>query len=456
MELPVGFQAKYEKLLGPKESAAFFQALKGNYQKGFRLNPKKTPSEEVLEKFVSLKQPAPYSPVGYYGEISGKTPLHPAGVVYSQEISAMLVAEVVGAKPGEKILDLCAAPGGKTTRLADGLKDTGLLVANEIFPKRAKILSENMERWGSTTTLVTNHAPHELVSHFPEFFDKILVDAPCSGEGMFQKEPAALTQWSEDYVQVCQTRQKEILESAVAMLVPGGELIYSTCTFSPEENEAIVGFLVEELGCEILPITLPEKTNVSGGRFDFYPLAGIEKTVRLWPHLNAGAGHFVARLKKSGVKEDNVFASPKKSLQKEIWSKEEKKSWQEFLADFPLNLPKTAQLKKFGSALWLVPNLAPSLKGLKLLRNGLYLGEFLKKRFVPSYSLALILSDYRLYPHVEITYEQWQRYVAGETLSISGNLGFVLVVYEGIIISFGKLTQGTLKNYFPKGLRFNQ
>lgn len=456
MDLPIEFQTKYEKLLGAEESSAFFKALQGNYQKGFRLNPKKTPEKKVLQEFVSLKKPAPYSPVGYYGEISGKTPLHPAGIVYSQEISAMLVAEVVGVKPGEKILDLCAAPGGKTTRLADGLQDTGLLVANEIFPKRAKILSENMERWGSTTTLVTNHAPHELVPHFPEFFDKILVDAPCSGEGMFQKEPAALTQWSTDYVKVCQTRQKEILDSALKMLAPGGELIYSTCTFSPEENEEIVGFLVEDLGCEILPILLPEAEKVSHGRFDFYPLAGIEKAVRLWPHLNAGAGHFIARLKKRESLEATTPPPPKKNAPKESWSKEEETSWREFLTQFPIELPKTTQLKKFGSALWLVPNLAPSLKGLKLLRNGLYLGDFLKKRFVPSYSLALSLADYQPYPHVKITLEQWQQYVAGETLSLSGNLGFVLVVYEEVVVSFGKLTQGTLKNYFPKGLRFRK
>lgn len=461
MDLPQGFIAKYQKLLGA-ESADFFAALKKDYQKGFRLNPRKTTAEK-LAKQLDLSQPAPYSPVGYYGTVAGKTPEHQAGLIYSQEISAMAVAEVLAIEPDERVLDLCAAPGGKTTRLADFLGPEGLLVANEIFPKRAKVLSENLERWGVGNSLVTNHAPQELVPHFPQFFQKILVDAPCSGEGMFQKEPAALTQWSQDYVEECAARQKEILQSALAMLAPGGTLVYSTCTFAPEEDEEIVDYCLANFDLELVEISASLfKGRVDHGRPSFSTHSEITKTIRLWPHLNAGAGHFIAKFRKKNVEEGVTQPTVAKSKRKKtseknkLFTKEEETAFKAFTTAFPIPF-ETQRLVKFGDSLWqLPPQVNPDvLKGLRLLRNGLHVGDFLKKRFVPSYSLALTLHEYQALPHVTITRAEWQRYVQGETLTISGNLGLVLVVCDEMVISFGKLTQGTLKNYFPKGLRFH-
>ncbi len=379
MNLPNDFVEKYQNLLG-EEAPAFFEALQKEYQKGFRLNKKKVTNKQAVLPFVSLANPAPYSSQGYFGSVSGKTPLHQSGWVYSQEISAMLVAEVADITPGQKVLDLCAAPGGKTTRLGEKLAGKGVLVANEIFPKRAKVLSENIERYGLENVLVTNHAPKELEKTFSNYFDVIVVDAPCSGEGMFQKEPDALTQWSKEYVLACQKRQKEILTSAVKMLKPNGQLVYSTCTFAPEENEEIMDYLLDSGDFELEKIELPF-ADVSRGRkaFSRYP-EEIEKTVRLWPHVNQGAGHFVAKLRKkvteTSVEQEKVSKKKKQRKETPALSKEETVLWENFLKTFPLPL-NDGHLEVLKGHLWLVPNELPPLNGLHYLRKGLYLGEFL-------------------------------------------------------------------------------
>ena len=247
LNLPNEFKTKYEKLLGTKKAQELFAAMNEESKKAFRINTLK-PTKVSYE----LTDSVPQINSAYYGEVSGEDPEWVSGSVYSQDPAAMFPAAISGVRPGERVLDLCAAPGGKTTALGEQLKGEGLLVANEISATRVKALRENIERWGISNALITNESPEKLVPIFSEFFDVILVDAPCSGEGMFRKNPEAIGYWSQDYVLTCQNRQKEILNEAVKMLQPGGRLIYSTCTFAPEEDEQIVSWLNKEYGFTIL------------------------------------------------------------------------------------------------------------------------------------------------------------------------------------------------------------
>ena len=288
--LPEGFEARMRALLG-SEYEDFLASFDRPLCTGLRRNPLKTGFTGDLSRF-SLS-PVPWCPTGfYYAAVSrpGLSPYHAAGLYYLQEPSAMAPAELLDPQPGERVLDLCAAPGGKSTQLAGKLRGKGLLVCNEINAKRAKILSGNIERLGISNALVLNEHPKRLEERFAGYFDKILVDAPCSGEGMFRKEEAAVTDWTEDTNAICANRQLEILTSAAAMLRPGGRLVYSTCTFSPVENEGVISDF-----CGKIPIFSVEKPDVpffSPGRPDWVanPAPGLEKTFRLWPHKLLGEG----------------------------------------------------------------------------------------------------------------------------------------------------------------------
>ena len=457
MNLPQAFIDKYQHLLG-EEAHAFLTALtQEEVQKGFRLNPLKPHAKEMLAKFDRRTLPqAPFAKDGYVGEISGKSILHQAGYVYSQEISAMIVASVADVQPGQRVLDLCAAPGGKSTQLAASLANQGLLVANEIYPKRAKILAENLERWGAQNTVVTNHAPVELVDFFPQFFDTIVIDAPCSGEGMFRKDEEAIQQWQEDTPEMCATRQKEILDAAVRMLKKGGILVYSTCTFAPEENEEMVSFLVENYPFEIVPLSIE---GTSPGRSEWGSVPHLEDTVRIWPHLNEGEGHFVAklRLKEAFISDDVPKQKAKKTKKGKITSndglnKEQQKVMQDFTKRWPL--PFAGKLVPFKDNLWLLPQEMIRLDKLKVLKPGLQLGVFKKKRFEPAFAWTMAIEDVSAYPSCQITLEDWQRYVRGETILKDGNQGWVVLVVDQIPVGLGKQVQGVIKNFYPKGLRF--
>jgi NOL1/NOP2/sun family putative RNA methylase len=452
VKLPTAFIAKYQQLLGI-ESADFFTALETQPVKGFRLNTMKPQATTMLAKFGPDKMPAPYASNAYIGEVKGKSLLHQAGYVYSQEPSAMIVATIADAQPGEKVLDLCAAPGGKTTQLASQMQGKGLLISNEIFTKRAKILSENVERWGMRHVVVTNHAPQELTPHFPHFFDKIVVDAPCSGEGMFRKDPVAIAEWQEDTPSQCAQRQKEILAEAVAMLKPGGQLIYSTCTFAPEEDEAIIEWLVKNYPFSIEPISLE---NVSHGRPEWGDVAGIERTIRLWPHKNQGEGHFAAKLTYHGI-ETSAPKAKKPKKPKTRGSEIDATTqglWKDFQKTYPFLEKETGKLQLLGDQLWLVPKQLSSLAGLRVVRPGLHIGTVKKKRIEPSFALAMTIQEGDQAPFLTIDLEQWQKYVAGETIMLPGNAGWVILRVEEIPVGFGKQVQGVVKNFFPKGLRF--
>lgn len=348
--LPEAFLDRMQKLLKEEEYAAFLSSYGQKRRYSLRVNTLKADREKVLrllrQTFSEASdpeydgslydsslweeslQPVPWEADGFYypEELRpGRLPWHEAGMYYIQEASAMAPAMLCNAQPGERVLDLCAAPGGKSTKLAASLKGKGILVANEIHPERAKILSSNLERMGARNALVTSETPQKLASRFPLFFDRIVVDAPCSGEGMFRKEEEALTHWSPENVRMCAERQSGILEEAAAMLRAGGTLVYSTCTFSPEENEGVI-FRFLKTHPEFSLVNIPalpgidvKKWGFAGGRPEWIPEEDAETeddralaeqirgTIRLWPHLLGGEGHFAAVLRKSdrGQKDKN-------------------------------------------------------------------------------------------------------------------------------------------------------
>lgn len=455
MQLPNEFVTKYKKLMGA-EATAFLAALAQPSTSGFRENPLKNGQPLATINHASGK--VPYVPTGYYGSVDGKSLDHVTGWVYSQEPSAMFVGEVVDPQPHERVLDLCAAPGGKTTHLVAKMQNQGLLVANEIFTKRARVLAENLERWGAKNTVVTSESPADLEKQFPQYFDRILVDAPCSGEGMFRKEPAGIEYWSPDYPAECANRQQKILASAMKMLKPGGTLVYSTCTFAPEEDEQNVAWLLANYpNLQLVPI------KKAAGMDDGRPAWAdgneeLKKTVRLFPHHLQGEGHFIAKLvngnsavtsanrKKKNKRKHRAIVRP---------DKDQQRLFDQFLTSvFPTYQPH--QLILFGDQLYDLPLAAAKMAGLNTLRPGLHLGTFKKKRFEPSLAWALASTPRDTQRIINFDQAQWRQYVHGDVVNINEELanGWYLLVCDQHACGFGKLVGKTVKNFYPKGLRF--
>lgn len=458
MKLPQEFQEKMQRLLG-EEYEAFLTSYDREQAQALRVNTLKINIEEFREKSPFSLRPVPWVPEGfYYGKDDrpGKHPWHEAGLYYMQEPSAMAVGELAAAKPGERVLDLCAAPGGKTTHLAAHMKGEGLLVSNEIHPARAKILSSNVERMGIRNAVVTNETPERLAERFPEFFDRIVVDAPCSGEGMFRKEEQALLQWSLENVAMCAERQQNILREAAKMLRPGGTLIYSTCTFAPEEDEGSVGhFLEEHPEFSIAKVSAYE--GFAAGRPEWADaVPEVKDTFRLWPHRLEGEGHYVAVLQKNG---GSMEGSEERGRERKrngtdklpAVDRNVRKLYEEF-AQENLRCRPEGELVLFGEQLYLLPCGFP-LKGLKVLRPGLHLGTLKKNRFEPVHALALALKPEEVRCFQELNMEQAKGYLRGETLEAGGGKGWSLVLAEGYSLGWGKMAGGILKNHYPKGLR---
>ena len=448
MNLPQEFQEKMKRLLG-EEYEAFLEGYDREKAQSLRVNTGKIAAEVFAETAPFTLRQVPWVPEGfYYGKEDrpGKHPYHEAGLYYIQEPSAMAVGALAGAKPGERVLDLCAAPGGKTTHLAASMKGEGLLVSNEIHPARAKILASNVERMGIPNAVVTNESPENLAKRFPSFFDRIVVDAPCSGEGMFRKEEQALEHWSQENVDMCATRQQGILEEAAIMLRPGGTLIYSTCTFAPEENEgSISAFLRTHPDFSVKKVE---------GYAQFAPghpewidgLPETRDTFRLWPHKLEGEGHYAAILQKSGAMEPTESPWKMPAVDKSIW-----KLYQEFEKE-NLNVKLEGVPVLFGEQLYLLPCGIP-LKGVKILRAGLHLGTVKKNRFEPAHALALALGREDAARTCTLSVEQAEVYLHGETLNLEGEKGWTLVLVDGYSLGWGKQAGGILKNHYPKGLR---
>lgn len=454
MELPKDFIIKFQQLL-QSEAEPFFHTYEQEKKSGLRINPLKISVEKWLEITPFPLEKIPFVKSGFYYDPSlvqpGKHPFHAAGLYYIQEPSAMFVAEQLAPEPGEKVLDLCAAPGGKTTQLAGMMKQDGLLLANEIHPKRAKALSENIERMGIANALVTNETPERLARRFPAYFDKILVDAPCSGEGMFRKDPEAVLYWSENHVSSCSLQQKNILDSAYQMLREGGILVYSTCTFSPEENEQTVSaFLQKYPDLELLEI--PKNAGIQSGKPEWTDKENkqLVKTARLWPHYLNGEGHFVAKFQKNASGEPvKVSQATSKA------SKAQLKDFQAFLNESVQSYKQFTNFFLFHQQLYSLPDGCPSFEGLKVLRAGLHLGELKKNRFEPNHALAMALAaeDAKHTLTLNAADSDWLQYLKGETFTTGNDRGWILVTVDGFPLGWGKEAKGIVKNFYPKGLR---
>lgn len=459
MNLPIEFEKKMKAFLGD-EWDDFLYSYDNNRFQALRFNTLKVQSQEermrILKTLkISSDKKVSWANEAYYFDENvrpGKHPYHEMGLYYIQEPSAMSAAALLAPKPGMRVLDLCAAPGGKSTQLATYLGDSGLLVSNEINTQRSRILSQNIERMGIKNAIVTNEDSFVLASHFPGFFNAIQVDAPCSGEGMFRKLPEAIEQWSMENVAICAARQKEILDNAAVMLKPGGTIVYSTCTFSKEENEDVIEYFLER-----------------------HPDFTLEEMERFWPHKVDGEGHFVAKLVRrggvdTGLKADrktkkNKNSKNRKNETKPALTKENMKLLSEFLdetiSEDMAAWIKNSRLVMFGEQLYRLPDMEVDIKGLKVQRAGLHIGEFKKQRFEPSHSLALALKLSEAKNVVKLTWDDPQTtgFFNGQSVMLSDEQtaeckkGWALVCVDGYTAGWGKVNGTQVKNHYPKGLR---
>lgn len=450
MNLPEAFTTRMQQQLG-EEYEAFLESFSNDRFQGLRVNTLKISKEAFLTQNPFSLEPVPWCDNGFYyqqEERPGRHVWHEAGLYYIQEPSAMSAAGLLGAQPGECVLDLCAAPGGKTGQIAAAMQGEGILVANEIIPSRAKILSRNLERLGVRNALVVNESPASLAKHMPERFDRILCDAPCSGEGMFRKDENAIAEWSPEHVKMCADRQLfEVLMEAEKMLKPGGRLVYSTCTFADAENEEVITRFLE--ACPSMEVD-PEAA------CPYFTPGKVPGVWRLWPHKLHGEGHGVAVLRKKGSSPSTreELAMGYYPVEKTISLKDKKK-----LKDFPALVGKLVKepwqegYYFFGEQLYLLPEGCPPLMGLKVVRPGLQIGELKGKVLKPAHALAMALRPEEVPVSVNLSKEAAKRYLQGEAIADCTGKGWALACVDGISMGWGKITNGLMKNHYPKGLR---
>lgn len=442
MILPEEFEKRMSGMLGAEYDEFKRAFCEGESFSGLRLNTLREMPEELLE-IISRLEAIPWCGEGYYVTkdiTDGKSPYHVGGLFYFQEPSAMAPVSALEICPGEYVLDLCAAPGGKATHAGAHLAGEGLLVANEIIPKRCAVLSENIERMGIKNAVVTNEAPNRLSEKYPHFFDKIIVDAPCSGEGMFRKEPRALTEWSEAHTKSCAVRQKNILDSALMMLAPGGRMVYSTCTFAPCENEGVAEYLLTKY--PDLHLVDPGAGQLSAGRGEWVGTRlDLSRTRRIFPHRQKGEGHFFAVFERDGKR-------TRGTEKKRARQNENERLFREFEAEY-LNTRLEGSFVSFGERLWLVPE-GIDIDKIKTLRPGLLLGLCKKGRFEPAHALALALKPSEIKNKLKT--DEYEKYFCGETLPADIK-GWCAVEYNGAVLGWGKGAGGVMKNHFPKYLR---
>jgi len=459
------FLSNMQELLGG-EYPAFLASYKQPSVTGLRLNTLKISlaAWQALSPYpLSL---VPWCPTGYTMETTdsvddagspppGKHPFHAAGLYYLQDPSAMAAAELLAPQPGERVLDLAAAPGGKTTHLACLMQGQGLLVANEIHPQRAWDLAENLERCGVRNTAVVNETPTRLAAHFGPFFERVLLDAPCSGEGMLRKSAMARKEWQPGIVQSCALRQGEILSSAAQLVRPGGQLAYTTCTFNPDENEAVIDrFLATHT--EFHLISLPQISGFESAHPEWvspHSTFPLERAARLWPHRLAGEGHFIALLQKE------MEGSTPASRHAPFALRRPDAGIRQHFANFwarTMTITPPQDLHQSGSYLYQLPPQLPDLDHLKQLHPGWWLGAVKPGRFEPSHALGLgIEADHA---QRRLDYEpgdpQLLAYLRGDSLPVPGDPGWVLITVSGFSLGWGKRSGGILKNHYPRGLRW--
>jgi len=455
-------------LLGD-EFASFLASYEQPPTTALRANTLKIAPESLFERLSIDPLPVPWSTgasllPGTDQARPGKHPYHAAGLYYLQDPSALMPVEILDPQPGEKVLDLSAAPGGKSTQIAARLAGKGLLIANEVVPKRGWELAGNVERWGATNVAITTETPSRLAERFPGFFDAVLVDAPCSGEGMFRKSLAACQAWTPALVEGCALRQQRILEHAALLVRPGGRLVYSTCTFAPEEDEgAIARFLIDHP--EFTLAEPPARPGFCPGRPDWLPASllarlpsglGSELTrcVRLWPHRGPGEGHFAALMVRSGLSAAHT-AETARACQSPRLPKAVEAAFNAFVSKTFTGTPTDAAQALIGSYLYALPSELPDLSGLRFLHSGWWLGEIKKDRFEPSHAFALGLTPSKVRQVVDYPARSSDllAYLRGEMLASTGEDGWTMVTVDGFPLGWGKRVSGRLKSHYPKGLR---
>ena len=442
--LPEMFLQQMKDLLPPGEFAAFCKSYENPTVRGLRLNKlKSSPYYSGLPRVPWCAEGRIYPDT----QRPAKSIFHHAGLFYIQEPSAMCPVEVLKPMPGHRVLDLCAAPGGKSAQIAGYLQGEGLLLSNDASPTRSRALVKNLERMGVTNAVVTTELPKKLADRFPAFFDRILVDAPCSGEGMFRRDPDAVKAYTANKPEACVAMQTEILRYAAAMLKPGGRLVYSTCTFNTMENEGVItDFLKANEDFSVVPID-HAGLGISQG------LNGLPQTGRIFPHLANGEGHFVALLQKVGQPEAVPCLSKTTAH-----NNRPPNEFTEFCQEHIIDVEFTGDIVSHGVNLYLQPE-PLDLRGLRVARSGWHLGECTKGRFVPSHALAMGLRKENFRYIAELSEENARRYLRGESLDASGlfddilkNKPWVVVCYENFPLGWAKLVQGRLKNNLPVGL----
>jgi len=490
--LPLLFLERMQRLLGD-EYDAFAAALEQSPVSGLRVNTLKlSPTQFQAISPFALGDAVPWCSSAFIIPTSdfsfGKHPYHLAGLYYLQDPSAMAPAELLMGTPFNlqvgsislqpvsakvmRVLDLAAAPGGKTTALAALMQGHGLLVANEIKDKRVGHLAVNVERWGAGNVVITNESPERLADHFGAFFDRVLVDAPCSGEGMFRKDMGARRDWSPEMVAGCAIRQRNILRVAAKLVRPGGYLLYSTCTFAPEEDEEVINELLrgftDQNGAERFEVMeLPKLPGFMPGRPDWMEESkqqenkeqktkdNLRGAVRLFPHRVGGDGHFVCLLRRieSTAREADWQSDRMASL-----SPAQSQLWQEFAGevlrvDFPPN-----RLRVRAERLYFIPEELPDFGLLRVLHPGVWLGTFKKERFEPAHPLALFLQPGQAKHVLDLPSKETdgrrsplQAFLSGETIPSDGAPGWTLVTVDGWPLGWGKRVQGILKNHYPHG-----
>ncbi len=459
MQLPEKFCERMQRLL-EDEYTAFIESYDTPARRGVRVNTLKSDIQTVVSAFQTPLENTPFAENSFYLDAphkAGADPLFHAGAYYMQEPSASSAVTVLAPQRQEKILDMCAAPGGKSTQIAAALQGTGLLWCNEYVRTRARILEQNIERCGVRNAVVSNAAPADLGKRLQGFFDRVLVDAPCSGEGMFRKEPDALSGWSEEAVKMCADRQRDILLNAADTVRAGGVLVYSTCTFAPEENECTVAwFLQNRDDFEPLPI------EVSFGRegFPFERVAAFDETVEKGRYdktacrriflTDGGEGHFIAAFRrKADAKEKDVvssFAYP----QNDPNAKAAQALYTDLFTDEIYGIPMT-----IGETVRLLPAGLPDMKGCGVLAAGVAFAEVKKGRLEPHHGAfaAATAEACRRVAHFTPENPAVRAFLHGEELAFDGENGYTAVTVAGSVCGFGKVSNGRLKNRYPKGLR---
>ena len=454
MKLPIEYTERMKALLKPlgeDEYDKYIESLDRDRYHGLRVNTLKISTENFLKITPFNLRPVPWCDTGYYyeNEFPGRHPFYHAGLIYIQEPSAMYPGASLEIEEGDRVLDICAAPGGKSTQLAAKMKGRGILVSNDISEERVHALVKNLEMSGVTNCVITNETPENLARNFKCYFDKILVDAPCSGEGMFRKDEDAVESWQKFGNEHCRAMQDEILFYVDKMLRPGGKLVYSTCTFAPIENEETIrAFMKAHPEYKLLP--LKKIAGIMPG------IDGMEEVSRLWPQRVEGEGHCTALLQKGeGTREESLTAGISKSFELlEIIP-------EEIIDFYKKNMtvePEEGVYLKMGEGLYRLPEVPPNLDGLKIARVGLYLGQIKGRSFKPSHPFAMAEPAQNFKRCVTLTAdsEEVREYLRGDTLVLSADScedGLNAVCVEGFVLGMGQANGGIIKNLYPKGWR---